>query len=358
MRALLAEVGYAGAALARETPDGLQLIDGHLRAELAPDQKIPVLVLDVTEEEAGKLLATFDPVGKMAEADDQKLAKLLAEIDTESEALRAMLDGLAAEAGVQPGGNGQPVEDPEPQLDRAAELQKEWGTALGQLWEIPGKAGVHRVLCGDSTKAEDVGRVSCGDKIEACITDPPYGIGINADGCKKHVNPKFTNTIIGDDTPFDPTPWLAYPRGCIWGATCFYDKLPPGQIAWLAWDRTTKNDLALRNCEWEAAFAWPLRRPQMFRFMWQGAFRDGDRKGDSRHLHATQKPVELIRWCIEIVQGKGAILDPFLGSGTTLIAAEQLGRVCYGIEIEPKYVAVILQRAKDAGLAPKLTKAP
>jgi ParB-like chromosome segregation protein Spo0J len=68
MRALLAEIGFAGAALARETSEGLQLIDGHLRAELAPDAKIPVLVLDVTEAEAAKLLATFDPVGKMAEA--------------------------------------------------------------------------------------------------------------------------------------------------------------------------------------------------------------------------------------------------------------------------------------------------
>ena len=98
MRGLLAEIGFAGAALARETKAGLMLLDGHLRAALAPDQKIPVLVLDVTEAEAAKLLATFDPVGKMADADPEALAALLADIDTESEALQAMLDGLAAEA--------------------------------------------------------------------------------------------------------------------------------------------------------------------------------------------------------------------------------------------------------------------
>lgn len=99
MRAMLAEIGFAGAALARQTKDGLMLIDGHLRAELAPDQKVPVLVLDVTEAEAAKLLATFDPVGRMAEADPEALGKLLAEIDTESEALEAMLAELAARSG-------------------------------------------------------------------------------------------------------------------------------------------------------------------------------------------------------------------------------------------------------------------
>lgn len=99
MRALLAEVGFAGAALARETKHGLQLIDGHLRAELSPDAKVPVLVLDVTEAEADKLLATFDPVGKLAKSDRAALGKLLTEIDTESEALESMLADLQAEAG-------------------------------------------------------------------------------------------------------------------------------------------------------------------------------------------------------------------------------------------------------------------
>lgn len=95
MRALLAEIGFAGATLARETEAGLEVIDGHLRAEESGDAKIPVLVLDVTTAEADKLLATFDPVGKMAEADPEALGKLLAEIDTESEALQMMLDELA-----------------------------------------------------------------------------------------------------------------------------------------------------------------------------------------------------------------------------------------------------------------------
>lgn len=98
LRGVLAEVGYAGAVLARETSDGLQLIDGHLRAELSPNEKIPVLVLDVTEAEADKILATFDPLGAAAEVDQQKLGELLHEIETNSEAVQALLDGLADES--------------------------------------------------------------------------------------------------------------------------------------------------------------------------------------------------------------------------------------------------------------------
>lgn len=95
IRGILAEIGFAGAELARELPDGtLQLIDGHARAEVAGDAEIPVLILDVTESEADKILATFDPLGAMAEADGQKVDKLLREVQTGSEALAEMLANL------------------------------------------------------------------------------------------------------------------------------------------------------------------------------------------------------------------------------------------------------------------------
>jgi hypothetical protein len=98
VRGVLAEIGYADALVARELPDGsLQLVDGHLRAELSPDAMVPVLVLDVTDEEAVKLLATLDPLAAMAGADAQLLAGLVADIETQNESLRAMLDQLAAD---------------------------------------------------------------------------------------------------------------------------------------------------------------------------------------------------------------------------------------------------------------------
>ncbi len=98
LRGLLAEIGYADALVARELPDGeLELIDGHLRAEITPETEVPVLVVDLDEKEAAKLLALLDPLAGMAEADEQLLAGLLAEVETQSEAVRAMLAEMEAE---------------------------------------------------------------------------------------------------------------------------------------------------------------------------------------------------------------------------------------------------------------------
>jgi ParB-like chromosome segregation protein Spo0J len=95
LRGVLAEVGYADALLARQLPDGsLELIDGHLRAEITPELEVPVLVLDVTEEEAEKLLALLDPLAGMAEANQQMLGELVAEVETENAAVQALLDRL------------------------------------------------------------------------------------------------------------------------------------------------------------------------------------------------------------------------------------------------------------------------
>ena len=98
LRGVLAEVGYADALIARQTPDGLMLIDGHLRAEIDADAKVPVLVLDVTEEEADKIMLTLDPLAAMAEADQQRLGELLREIETGSDAVQSLLNSLAVEA--------------------------------------------------------------------------------------------------------------------------------------------------------------------------------------------------------------------------------------------------------------------
>ena len=92
---VIEEIGYADAALARECEDGaLELIDGHLRADLDPEAEIPVLVVELDEQEAAKLLAVLDPLAGMAKANEEALGGLLAEIETDSEAVQAMLDRL------------------------------------------------------------------------------------------------------------------------------------------------------------------------------------------------------------------------------------------------------------------------
>lgn len=103
LRGVLAEIGYADALLARELPDGtLELIDGHLRAETTPNQEVPVLVLDVDADEAAKLLAVLDPLAGLAETNGPALAELLADVETQSAALQAVLDDLLARHETEP----------------------------------------------------------------------------------------------------------------------------------------------------------------------------------------------------------------------------------------------------------------
>ena len=103
LKGVLAEIGYADALLARELPDGsLELIDGHLRAETTPEMELPVLIVDLDEQEAAKLLALHDPLAGMAGRDDDVLAELLAEVETESEAVRALLDQMLAQPELPP----------------------------------------------------------------------------------------------------------------------------------------------------------------------------------------------------------------------------------------------------------------
>lgn len=173
LRGVLSEVGYAGAALARELPDGtLQLIDGHARAEISGDGPVPVLVLDVTAEEADKILATFDPLSAMAGADTDRLAELLGQVQTDSDALRALLEGLAQEHDLTP---DTPIGAGGDEFDPTPEAEGPTRTAAGELWRI---GGTHRLLVGDCTDAATVTRLLGDGRVEMVWTDPPYGVSI------------------------------------------------------------------------------------------------------------------------------------------------------------------------------------
>ncbi len=123
LRGVLAEVGYADALVARELPDGsLQLIDGHLRAETTPEMEVPVLVVDLDDQEAAKLLAVLDPLAGMAQADNDLLAELIEQVDTDNQAVRALLDELVAEPELPQDGNDAERPAPEKDIPEAFQL--------------------------------------------------------------------------------------------------------------------------------------------------------------------------------------------------------------------------------------------
>lgn len=150
--------------------------------------------------------------------------------------------------------------------------------------------------------------------------------------------------VHGDDKPFDPSPLFRLSKNLIiWGANCFSDKLPLG--SWLIWDKRFDNGEAFL-ADGEAAWMNKGFGIYIFSQTSQGFhFPDGIRR------HPTQKPVALMRWCIEKFPKADLILDPFCGVGSTLVAAKQLGRRFIGFEIEQRYVDIANERLKQEVLA-------
>lgn len=123
LRGVLAEIGWADAVPARETDDRLDLSDGHLRTQIAVDEMIPVLIVDVTDEEADKILASHDPIGAMAETNAAALEGLLQDIETKSEALETMFETMAQDAGFAPPDFELVSADEQGRLDERAKIE-------------------------------------------------------------------------------------------------------------------------------------------------------------------------------------------------------------------------------------------
>jgi len=362
IRGVLAEVGFAGAELARELDDGtLELIDGHARAEVAGTAEVPVLVLDVDEAEANKILATFDPIGAMAESDAAKLDAVLRDVDTGSEALQEMLADLADDADLYLDDEPEVVEDevPEPPADPV--------TQPGDVWLL----GRHRLLCGDSTDASQVKRIVEGNKANMVFTDPPYNIAFKGtlsdtskDGKKvphKPANTKHKNIKNDAKTKNEFQEFVFkvldviknYCEGAYYIAFCsgnLHELLHPlansiGYKSIIIW---TKNQSPMGAGAYRRRYE-PIVYGNFSSEFYGKAYSEDDvwqfdrtRKND---MHPTMKPVELITHAIRHGSKKGhSVLDSFLGSGTTLIAAEQIDRTCYGLEISPEYCDVIVER--------------
>lgn len=341
---LLDSVGWADAVLARETDEGLMLIDGHLRKELAADSKVPVLVLDVTEAEADLILATHDPLTSMAETDQALLDELVQGLDIENDETQKMLDELASDPVIE----AEEDELPEPPADPI--------TKTGDLWKL----GDHRLLCGDATSADDVARLMDGAKADIWLCDPPYNVDytgktkealkIENDGMEDLRFRSFLVTAF--DLALSNTKaggafyiWHADSEGYNFRGAIFDCGETVRQC--LIWVKQTmvmgrqdyqwKHEPCLYGWKSGAAHSWHTDRKQT-------TVLEFDRPSRSVE-HPTMKPVELFAYLLSNSSSKNdVVLDPFLGSGTTMIAAEQLGRKCYGMELSPAYCDVIIKR--------------
>jgi DNA modification methylase len=378
LRGLLTEIGYADALLVRELPDGrLMLIDGHLRAETTPDLMVPVLVLDVSAEEADKLLLTLDPLAAMAQADAERIGQLLATVRTEDQAVESLLRQTAGERLwqiVHP----DEIREVEVATDRAGELGAKWNTKPDQLWQI----GLHRVLCGDSRERCNLDRLfNDATAIRLIVTDPPYGVNyaakntcLNRSDRGTRIQKPIENDLLSPNEVqalFQSSlkEALAFTLA---GAAC-YATVPSGSLlpffiaGFEGAGLSFKHLLVWVKQHFVIGMADYHHRHEAILYGWQENgphYFTEDRTQDSvfeihrplvSDLHPTTKPLELMARMIANSSRPGELIyDPFCGSGSTLVAAHQLGRFAYGCEIDPAYVAVTLERLSLLGLRPEL----
>jgi site-specific DNA-methyltransferase (adenine-specific) len=307
------------------------------------------------------------------EWDIPQLAEVLSTLDAEG--FDATLTGF----------EGDELEDlltwtPEPNEiaeDDVPEVPPRPKSRVGEIYEL----GRHRIMCGDSTAQEAVSALLGGVVPEVVWTDPPYGVGYVG-------KTKDALTIKADDEVLVPTLVREAFRildGFLAPSARFYVSCPPGpagttfrlaiaDVGWrfhqaLAW---VKDSMVLGHSDYhyrheDVLYGWKDGPGRPGRGTHNGTRWYGDHcqttvveipRPKCSAEHPTMKPVQLVAYCLSNSSRRGdAVIDPFLGSGTTLIAAEQLGRTCYGMEIEPKYVDVIRQRyanfVKDPAFSPK-----
>lgn len=371
LKGILGDVGWL-TGLIVNTRTG-HMLDGHDRVKAAMQAgqtTAPVFYVSVPEDQEPYILATFDPVGTLAGTDSAVLTDLLREVSSADSAVQALLASLVTEPEVlpTPGAGGDEFDaTPQPGETRVQP---------GDLWAL----GPHRLLCGDSTDPATVDRLFGTARFEMVWTDPPYGVAIGDKNkyLKSIARSNRVEEHLQNDTLDEPALLtmlqevfaLAVGKGTAGGA--WYVAAPAGPLHVLFGQALKDLGIWRQTIQWvknNATFA-PLGvdyhwRAEPIFYGWQpGAAHRyyGGRKQDTvweidrpqaSPDHPTMKPLELVQRALENSSQSGEVVyDPFLGSGTTLIAAHRTGRVAYGLEIEPRYCDVVLRRAEAEGIGP------
>lgn len=298
--------------------------------------KIQITRTELAGVEATAFAIADNRTAELAEWDEDGLAKVLESLKVEDADLLAATGYDAAEVDKMVGAEVAEDEVPEPPADPI--------TKAGDLWIL----GEHRVMCGDSTKAEDVERLMAGGKADMVFTDPPYGIAYSSskfDGNKAGVTNKRNKAemIIGDGDDFDPSFLLEMFKSAkemfVWGYQYYPDKLGRGGI--IVWNKKRETQAANPHGDFE--LCWSRQERNKMCWLEWGGFKNKE-KGEDR-LHTTQKPVALALWFFENWgNGLVCVVDLFGGSGSTLIACEKTARNCRMMELDPRYCDVIVKR--------------
>lgn len=231
---------------------------------------------------------------------------------------------------------------------------------LGEVYQL----GRHRLMCGDSTVQENVGKLMDGVNADMVLTDPPYGIDLDTDysGMPSRWNNKEMyqgkyDKVKGDEKPFDASfifELFDKPKELfLWGADYYAYNLPDSgsKGTWYVWDKREDDDGSsfdkMLGSPFELCWGKSKRGKKIIRMRWASFLHSDATEGEQSkgRVHPTQKPIALMAWFIKQFAKKGwNVIDIFGGSGSTLIACEQLDRICYMMELDPKYTDVIRKR--------------
>ncbi len=308
------------------------VLGGNMRLKALSDigaKEIPIILADEWSEEQRAQFLIKDNVG-FGEWDWNTLAN-----EWDAEQLEAWGLDLPPMDAIE-------LEAEEDNYEMPDELQTD--IVLGDLIEI----GQHRLLCGDSTDSDAVAKLMDGNKADMVFTDPPYGINVvqgDSVGGGKLAKVNSYSEIIGDDTTdtarefYNTCISLGMENFIIWGGNYFTDFLAPS-MCWIVWDKENTGNFA------DVELAWTSfdKSAKLYKWQWNGMIRKGDKNIEGKtRVHPTQKPVGLFGDIFNDFQFN-ICFDGFLGSGSTMVASHQLKRKCYGMELDPKYCQVIIDR--------------